>query len=403
MKNNNFQQAVSEVPEGWKIWEFKSLVENYDSMRVPLSKMERQKRKGIYPYYGASGVIDFVDNYIFDGEYMLVSEDGENLRSRKQPINFIVEGKFWVNNHAHIIKSNENSNLEFLHYWFLSNSIESYLSGSVQPKLSQENLNRIKIICPSVEHQLQIASILSALDEKIELNRKMNKTLEEMGKALFKRWFVDFEFPNEQGKSYKSSGGEMVESELGQIPKGWKVGALSDEFDILMGQSPPGNTYNEAGDGLPFYQGRTDFGERYPTRRMYCSAPTRIAKPDDTLLSVRAPVGDINQADEECCIGRGVAAISRNECNSYTFYKMLYLKDTFQTYDQEGTVFGSISKKDLSKIEITIPPTNIVSKFESVIGELDKQIKINGLQVKNLTEVRNSLLPRLMSGKLRVQ
>ena len=140
---------------------------------------------------------------------------------------------------------------------------------------------------------IAIAKILSDLDAKIELNHQMNKTLEKIAHAIFKHWFIDFEFPNEEGKPYKSSGGKMVESELGPIPKNWYIGRLSDIAEITMGMSPPGTTYNEVGDGMPFFQGRRDFGFRYPQERVYCTDPKRMAEKDDILLSVRAPVGII--------------------------------------------------------------------------------------------------------------
>ena len=135
------------------------------------------------------------------------------------------------------------------------------------------------------------------------------------------------------------------DSLLGEIPEGWEVATVGEEFNLTMGQSPPGSTYNEDGDGLPFYQGRKDFGFRYPTRRVYCNAPTRLAKKDDTLVSVRAPVGDINMVEEKCCIGRGVAVIRhKTGSRSYTYYAMQFLREDFALYEAEGTVFGAINK-----------------------------------------------------------
>ena len=164
-------------------------------------------------------------------------------------------------------------------------------------------------------------NILGTLDVKIELNRRMNETFEAMVRALFKSWFVDFD-PVRAKSEGRDPGlpkhiadlfpDRIVDSELGEISEGWHVGSVIDEFDLTMGQSPPGDTYNEAGEGLPFYQGRSDFSFRFPNRRVYCTAPTRFAKAGDTLISVRAPVGDINMASEECAIGRVAAAIHKS-------------------------------------------------------------------------------------------
>ncbi|MFZ1828067.1 MAG: restriction endonuclease subunit S [Candidatus Competibacteraceae bacterium] len=162
----------------------------------------------------------------------------------------------------------------------------------------------------------------------------------------------------------------------------------------MMGQSPPGDTYNEEGNGLPFYQGRTDFGFRFPTRRIYCTAPTRYAKPGDTLVSVRAPVGDINMANEECCIGRGVAAVRhKSGATSFTYHSMANLYPDFARFEAEGTVFGSINKDSFEKLRFVIPTDEIVAAYERQAGPLDEQIR-------TLATLRDTLLPKLLSGEL---
>ena len=166
------------------------VTENLDAARRPVKASER--KPGPYPYYGAQGVVDYVDRYLFDGEFVLVAEDGENLRSRKEPIAMMAWGKFWVNNHAHIIRGGKEADTRYLHYAINAADISGYVTGSTIPKLSQGNLNRLLIPCPQVAEQRAIASILSALDDKIELNRQMNETLEATARTIFKDWFVDF-------------------------------------------------------------------------------------------------------------------------------------------------------------------------------------------------------------------
>ena len=240
----------------------------------------------------------------------------------------------------------------------------------------------------------------------------MNRTLEAMARAIFKSWFVDFDpvTAKMEGRDYPLPAevmalfpDELVESELGLIPKGWEVGKLKQGFNITMGQSPPGDTYNEDGDGLPFYQGRRDFGFRFPTLRVYCNAPKRLAHPNDSLVSVRAPVGDVNMAKEECCIGRGVAALRHKTGSaSFTYYSMLKLKDNFNLFESEGTVFGSISKNDFEGLEVVLPPYELVQVFENYAGPLDKKIENNTEQMDTLTTMRDSLLPKLMSGEIQI-
>ena len=376
----------------WKEVKLEEILIIYDKKRRPLSSIQRSSFQGQYRYYGAQGIIDYIADYIFDGEYMLIAEDGENLNSRTQPIAQIVNGKFWVNNHAHIVRTNDKANM-YLVMLILNNlNISSYVTGAAQPKLNQDNLKRISIYLPNKNEQDIIAGILSSLDAKIETNNKLNEKMEEMAQAIFKSWFVDFE-------PFKDK--PFHETELGMIPEGWEVGSLSDIATITMGQSPRGTSYNENGEGIIFYQGRTEFGFRFPSIRLYTTAPSRFAEVGSTLMSVRAPVGDINMALLRCCIGRGVASIKSNcDCDSYIYYLMKSLKKRFDIYNGEGTVFGSVGRDTLRGLLITIPPSSVISDFEMNISKIDSRIKTNELESQRLASLRDTLLPRLMSGEL---
>lgn len=158
-------------------YKFSEIAINFDKKRIPLSAMEREKRKGEYRYYGAQGIIDYIDDYIFDGKYLLIAEDGENLKSNKQNIAQIVNGKFWVNNHAHIIQTNDKCNIDYLNYYLNSTDISGYITGSAQPKLSQANLNNIDLVLPDIKIQEKITSILLTIDEKIAINSATNNNL----------------------------------------------------------------------------------------------------------------------------------------------------------------------------------------------------------------------------------
>ena len=267
--------------------------------------------------------------------------------------------------------------------------------GSAVPSMTVNILNDIQISYPkNIEDQRRIVSILSSLDRKIELNNKINADLEEMAQAIFKNWFVDFE-PFKDGK--------FVDSELGMIPEGWKVGTLEDIAEITMGQSPAGNGLNENGEGMIFYQGSSDFGFRFPSIRVFTTEPKRLAVANSVLFSVRAPVGDINVAKEECCIGRGVASIkSKYGHDSYLFYAMKSLHKLFDSFDGEGTVFGSINKKTLSAIQILLPSDGIVEQFNNVASSFDDRIRSLSDENSRLSTLRDTLLPRLMSGELEV-
>lgn len=227
-----------------------------------------------------------------------------------------------------------------------------------------------------------------------------------MAKQLYDYWFVQFDFPDENGRPYKSSGGKMVWNEKlkREIPDSWNDGIFTDIASITMGQSPDGFSYNEIGEGEIFYQGSTDFGIRFPSVRMYTTSSTRFAKQGDILMSVRAPVGAVNIANTDCCIGRGLSAInSKIGSITYIYYVVHYLKVKFDNLNFAGTTFGSITKDDLFNLQIVIPPSEIVEKFEKVCCLIfDKQMEI-GFEIESLTKQRDELLPLLMNGQITIE
>jgi len=187
------------------------------------------------------------------------------------------------------------------------------------------------------------------------------------------------------------------------MPDGWRMGKLSDIAEITMGQSPDGKSYNENGIGTVFYQGRAEFETRFPTRRLFTTEPKQMAKQFDTLMSVRAPVGDTNIANEDCCIGRGLAAIhSKDNHQSFVHYTMLALRSKLDLFNGEGTVFGCINKDSLNNTDIVIPSNSDLDRFEKIVASFDSDIFIRSSENQNLTNLRDTLLPKLMSGELDV-
>jgi type I restriction enzyme, S subunit len=275
----------------------------------------------------------------------------------------------------------------------ITDSIKSASYGTVFDTITKKNFDLLEIPYPSYEEQIKISSILDSLDRKIELNQKMNTTLEEMAMTLYKHWLVDFG-PFQDG--------EFVESELGMIPKGWRVSSLKEFANILMGQSPKSEFYNRERKGLPFHQGVKDFGIRYPVHTVYCTQELRVAKKGDILLSVRAPVGRINIANTKLVIGRGLSALhSKSGHNSFLLYT---LKRIFSFEDQygSGTVFNSINKKDIEQLKFIQPPQKVLDNFENHVSKFDALIEGNTKEIEELQELRDYLLPRLLSGEIDV-
>ena len=302
-------------------------------------------------------------------------------------------------------------NSKYLYYLLTQNSVISQLqsigenSTSSYPSIRPEDIGNLSFMFPDIDIQNKIANILSAIDDKIQINNQINQELEAMAKTLYDYWFVQFDFPDQNGKPYKSSGGKMVyHPELKrEIPEGWGVEKLENIANITMGQSPKGSSYNEAGEGIMFFQGSTDFGWRFPVARQYTTEPSRIAEEDDILLSVRAPVGTLNIADTRCCIGRGLAAInSKVGANSYIFNVMQDFKKLFDMMNSVGTTFGSITKDNLYSLQLVYPPTELLMKFDKSVKSFDKEIKNRSRQNQELTQLRDWLLPMLMNGQVKV-
>ena len=261
------------------------------------------------------------------------------------------------------------------------------------------------VFLPNIEEQRRVASILQKIDAKIALNHQINDNLEAIARQLYDYWFVQFDFPNENGKPYKSSGGKMVWNEKIKlyIPENWANGLLSDIANITMGQSPDGASYNENGNGSIFYQGSTDFGTRFPSIRKYTTSPSRFAQKGDILMSVRAPVGAMNIANNDCCIGRGLASLSSKiGSTTHLYYILDDFRIKFLAINSAGTTFGAITKDELYSLPVIIPSEEVINHFENICKPIfDKQMAI-GEEISSLTKQRDELLPLLMNGQATV-
>jgi len=300
---------------------------------------------------------------------------------------------------------------EFLYYFLKQDSVLRYVE-KLSPRTGGQtgvdlvSLNKYPVRVPKdIEDQRRLVASMVAIDKKIELNNRINAELEAMAKTLYDYWFVQFDFPDANGKPYKTSGGKMVYNPTlkREIPEGWGDKTLSQIANITMGQSPEGSSYNDEGVGAIFYQGSTDFGWLFPTTRQYTTAPSRMAKKGDILLSVRAPVGDMNIANTDCCIGRGLAALnSKTGSDGFLFYVMKYFKQIFDRRNSEGTTFGSITKNDLHSLTLAYPTPDLLKKYDDVVTNYNKMIFERSLENRELVSLRDWLLPMLMNGQVTV-
>ena len=283
----------------------------------------------------------------------------------------------------------------YLYYWVRSSEGQGVLNnttiGSSQKALTIASLKGLEIPCPPIATQQRIVDILAGYDALIENNQKQIKLLEEAAQRLYKEWFVDLRFPG-----YENT--PIVDG----VPEGWTAQCLSDFANVVMGQSPKSEFYNQEKNGLPFHQGVGSYGTRFVIDNTYSTSYTRIAEAGSILFSVRAPVGRLNMTKNKIVIGRGLAAMNhKNGMQSYLYY---LLKERFFKDDilGNGSIFASISKDELLSQKFTIPTNALVEQFNSIASSIDKKIANLAEQVVLLTETRDRLLPKLMNGEIEV-
>lgn len=385
-------------------YSFGEITLNYDKERIPLSAKEREKMKGKYRYYGAQGVIDYVNNYIFDGKYLLIAEDGENLKSKKQNIARIVQGRFWVNNHAHIVKCNEKCILEYLVYLMNCKDISGYITGSAQPKLSQANLNAMTFKIPPITYQKKCLSVLLPIEHKIKLNTTINKNLEQQAQTMFKKWFID----NPDNKEWKrGTFSELITSTLnGDWGKKSPLGNSIEKVYCIRGADIPDVKSGNKGK-MPI---------RYILPKNYTNKQL-----SDGDIVVEISGGSPTQSTGRCtAITQSLldrydsGMVCTNFCKAikplegysmfiYYYWQYLYDRKVFFLYENGTTGIKNLDFSGFLESEIIIiPPIDKVQKFNDYCRTIFDQVFANGKQTEQLELIRDTLLPKLMSGELDV-
>lgn len=303
------------------------------------------------------------------------------------------------------IKIDDEFNSKFIYYNLISEDFKSFIYGisagtSTQPNMKIEHMLQYKINKFSLEEQEKIANILSCLDDKIELNNEMNKTLEEMAQSIFKRWFVDFEFPSEDGKPYKSSGGEMVDSELGMIPKGWEVVNYINTSDIQYGFAFKSKLFNDK-EGKPIIRIRDISNSYTPTYTTEEYNDLYIVTKNDILVGMDGEFKAHIWGGKDSLLNQRVLRIRPKDNNSIA-YSYFSIKEPLRYLENSkvGTTVIHLGKKDIDNIKIVYPPNNLISKYRDIADNLINKICENKVEIMELSELRDSLLPKLMSGEI---
>ena len=384
----------------WDFVSFEELVEFHDQRRIPLSKKERSGRPGPFPYYGAQGIIDWVDDYIFDGRYLLIAEDGENLRSRKQPVAYMADGQFWVNNHAHVVKAVRGvADDDFLRAYVEFHPLSGLITGAAQPKLSQASLKRLPVAAPPYGVQTRIGEAVRVVDGLLQNNRRRIETLEEMARSLYREWFVHFRFPGHEDA-------ELVDSDLGPVPKGWEVWRVGDALETTGGGTPSKAVEEYWLDGNVQWFTPTDL-TRAASAFMFDSAlkitelglkksSARRFPAGSVMMTSRATIGAISIATTEAATNQGFITCvpSKRLPSNYIYFWLHSNVDLFLSL-AGGATFRELRKSTFRELPILVPDQQQMDCFEEHVGPMMALTKNLLRQNQVLVEARDLLLPRL--------
>jgi type I restriction enzyme S subunit len=366
---------------------------------------------GKYPFFTCSPNTLAIDNYAFDKEAILLA--GNNAEG-----NFSIKyykGKFNAYQRTYIIETyNDICDIKFLFY-ALKLCLQQFKlmsQGTSTKFLTAVILNNFEISLPPLEEQRRIAGILGAIDDKIENNRRINDNLEQQAQALYKQWFVDFEFPNEEGEPYKSSGGKMVDSELGPIPDGWRVGKLEDIGDIIGGGTPSkavAEYYTKNGiawitpkDLSVSHLKFTAKGETDITELGYNNSSAKIMPRGSVLFSSRAPIGYISIAKNDICTNQGFkSVVPNNGCTAFVYYFLLSNTENIES-KATGSTFKEASGALMKSLELVIPSNDILEKFEKIMSPIFESQEKFEAENETLATLRDTLLPKLMNGEIKL-
>ncbi len=390
----------------WKEFTIEDFAEIVNHKRIPLSTLERSNRRGNFPYYGASGIIDSVDDYIFEGKHILISEDGENLKSRNTPIAFEADGKFWVNNHAHILKCKKDFYNKILIYYFQNLDLNPYLTGAVQPKLNKASLKSIPIFLPIIEdEQKAIASVLSSLDDKIDLLQQQNQTLEALAETLFRQWFIE-----EAKEDWEEDAFTLWISETtgGDWGKETVQGEYTKEVYCIRGTDVA-----DLQNGIP-----TKTPLRFVKEKKF---KTIEPKEGDIIIEISGGTenqstgrayyinDDIRKLFNRDLVFSNFCRLIRVKDPRYSFFIYLFIKYLYDQDEFFNLENGSSGIKNLDykaflfENKYKMPSEEFVLSFDTLVSPYYKKINQNKLQIQTLTKLRDTLLPKLMSGEVRVK
>ncbi len=401
----------NELPDGWETSSIEVITKNHDGKRIPVSAELRKGMKGKYPYYGASGIIDYVEKPIFDGKFLLIGEDGANLVSRKTPIAFIAKGKFWVNNHAHVLTTLCNIPLEFLSYYINNINLTPWISGTAQPKLNQTNMNKISVLLPPLNEQKRIVQKIESIFSQIDAGKENLEVLASHVKSssgslnVLKASVLKQAFEGRLVPQDHNMDSEFIWSE--------NINLLDEQIDDFEKRNPRDEPYKEfkyieisSITNNKIINFKKILGKNTPSRAR------NVVRKNDVIYGTTRPyyrnvILISEDFDNEVC-STGFCVLRSNNCKlepTYLFHYMLSDVANNQILPaMRGGNYPAVSNKDVISIDIPLPPLSeqhrIVSKIESIFDKIDAIEKHVDDSLIKLESLKKSVLKKAFEGNL---
>lgn len=406
------ETELGPLPEEWEVVRLGEVVEIYDNKRVPLSENVRKNMKGIYPYCGANGIIDYINDYIFDGEYVLVAEDGGRY-GKFENTAYIMNGKFWVNNHAHILQAKDGISInKFILYWFIYADISQYVAGTTRQKLTLSVLRSIPLALPPLEEQKAIAGILSTVQSAIEKTEKVINALKNFKESMMKHLFTYGPVAEEEAEKV-----ELKETEIGLIPKHWEVVRLGEVFDVKQGKQLSSKESKEGKTLRPFLRTSNVLWNKIDT-----SSISYMPFSDEEFETLKLRRGDILVCEggdvgrtsvwegqlEECAYQNHLHRLRPKENNIVNYFFSYWMEYAIclrglYVNSANRTTIPNLSAQRLKSFLIPLPPLEEQQKIAQILQSIDQRIEKEEKYKNALQNLFKSLLHNLMTGKIRVR
>ena len=358
---------------------------------------KRPNTVGHYPVYGGNGIMDYCNTYNNENT-IIIGRVGAYCGNV-----FYCKDKCWVSDNAIALCANSDNNIKYLYYLLASLDLHHNHIGGAQPLMTQDIIGNFDVCVPNLKTQIQIANILSSIDKKIELNRQINDNLEQQAQALYKSWFVDFE-PFKDGK--------FEESEIGLIPEGWCVGKADDFYEINIGKTPPRKEHEwfTLDKSQNIWVSISDLGSdsrflfdssEYLTDKAIQKHNIVLVPENTVLLSFKLTIGRVGIAGTQLTTNEAIARFITNSVNrEYTYF--LLKNFNYSKLGSTSSIATAVNSKIIKAMMILMPNDECLLNFKKLVGPIIDGIKKNEEEILHLTELRDTLLPKLMSGELKI-